>query len=52
MLTITATKTVRPNVNDIIVRSPNVQAAHAKKFNRNIPVKFTLKQTNKKSKSF
>lgn len=39
LLTITATKTVKPNANDIIVWSPNVHAAHAKKFNKNIPGK-------------
>lgn len=29
---------VSPNANDIIVRSPNVHAEHAKKFNKKIPV--------------
>lgn len=38
VLTIIATKTTRPNANDIIVWLPNVQAPHAKKFSRKIPV--------------
>lgn len=37
LLTIIATKTTRPNANDIDNVSPNVHAPHAKKFNRNIP---------------
>lgn len=44
LLTITATKTTRPNENDIIVWSPNVHAAHAKKFSKNIPMAKTKRQ--------